>query len=316
MAVIEARKLTKKYGQIAAISDVTFDVAKGEVVGLLGPNGAGKTTTMRILTCFMPASSGSASVAGFDIFTQSAEVRRRVGYMPENVPLYPEMRVHEYLGFRGVIKGLGRRQRRLRIAEVAERCWITDVMHRLVGQLSKGYRQRVALADTLLHNPEVLILDEPTVGLDPNQVRQTRRLIRELGQDHTVILSTHILSEAEAVCGRVLIMHLGRLVPQEAIDRHLKRSAVRLTFKGDVKKVQDAIAVLENVRRVVLVRSGDEPQVEAEHQEGADVREGVARAVSAAGGVILEMRPAALSLEEVFARITAEEPAGEEEVAA
>ena len=298
MAVIEVRGLTKRYGQITAVEDLEFDVEKGEVVGLLGPNGAGKTTTMRILTCFMPATDGTASVAGFDVFTDSDEVRKRIGYMPENVPLYTDMRVDEYLRFRGRIKGMSRSERRTRIPEVAERCWVSDVQNRIVGQLSKGYRQRVALADTLLHGPEVLILDEPTVGLDPNQVRQTRELIRELGKDHTVILSTHILPEVEAVCSRVLIINLGRLVPQETIDRYLKRSALRVTFKGDAKKIQEVTRMVEDVTRVILLKSQDESQIEIEHEQGKDVREQVSKAICEADGVILEMRPAALSLEE------------------
>ncbi|PYM06845.1 MAG: hypothetical protein DMD82_07420 [Candidatus Rokuibacteriota bacterium] len=205
--MIEVRNLTKHYGPIAAINNVSFGVERGEVVGFLGPNGAGKSTTMRILSCFMPASSGSAKVAGYDVFSQSMEVRRRIGYLPENVPLYSDMRVAPYLDFVAEVKGIGRSERRRRVAEVMDRCLIADVQNRLIGRLSKGYRQRVGIAQAIVSDPEVLILDEPTLGLDPKQITEIRSLIKSLAGRHTVILSTHILPEVSMVCsaGRAVL---------------------------------------------------------------------------------------------------------------
>jgi ABC-2 type transport system ATP-binding protein len=210
-AVIHVSKLTKFYGDYKAIEDVTFEVARGQVVGFLGPNGAGKTTTMRILSGFLTATSGSATIDGLDVFWKPLEVRRKIGYLPESCPLYPEMRVTEYLRFRAGIKGLHGHAASKRIEYVLGRCWLTDVHRQLIGTLSKGYRQRVGLADTLLHDPSVLILDEPTAGLDPNQQRETRNLIRELGQQHTILHSTHILTEVERTCERIIIIDRGRV---------------------------------------------------------------------------------------------------------
>jgi ABC-2 type transport system ATP-binding protein len=210
--VIEVQHLTKRFGQLVAVDDVSFRVEQGEVVGFLGPNGAGKTTVMRILTAFLPATSGTVRVAGADPFWQSLAVRRQVGYLPESVPLYAEMRVAEYLFHRARLKGVAACERKRRVAEVMERCGIPEVAHRLIGQLSRGYRQRVGLADALVNDPPILILDEPTVGLDPNQVRLVREMIRELGRDRTVLLSTHILSEVELICPRVIVLSAGRLV--------------------------------------------------------------------------------------------------------
>jgi ABC-2 type transport system ATP-binding protein len=312
MPVVEVENLTKRYGQIIGIDGVTFSVEKGEVVGLLGPNGAGKSTTMRILTCFMPATSGDARVAGFDVFTQSLEVRKRIGYLPESVPLYSEMRVAEFLDYRGVLKGLSRRERRNRIGLVLERTHTKEVANRITGQLSKGYRQRVGLADALLHNPEVLILDEPTVGLDPNQIRETRALIRELSREHTIILSSHILPEVEAVCSRVLIMNGGKLVPQEVIDRYLKRSGLRLVLDGNAPVLEKALSSIPGVTRTNLAAAHPEIVIELEIEQDKDLRRTVFEKVVAAGGKLLEMRPAALSLEEAFTRITtADVAAGE-----
>src|SRR5580693_6300767 len=210
--MIEVSNLTKRYAGRTAVNDISFTVAPGEIVGLLGPNGAGKSTTMRILSSFMPATSGTARVAGFDVFHQSEEVRRRIGFMPENNPLYPEMRVREYLKFRARLKGLGWRRSRERVTTVMEQCGLTDVGRRIIGQLSKGYKQRVGLADALVHEPDLIILDEPTIGLDPNQIRSVRQLIKDLGRRHTVLLSSHILPEVEMTCNRVLIMREGRIL--------------------------------------------------------------------------------------------------------
>src|SRR3989442_3435353 len=216
--MIEVENLTKHYGPVTAIRDVTFDVAPGEIVGFLGPNGAGKSTTMRTLSCFMRAGSGSARVPGYDVFKESMEVRRRIGYLPENVPLYSDMRVTSYLDFVAEVKGVGRADRRRRVADVMERCLITDMQNRLIGKLSKGYRQRVGLAQAIINDPHVLILDEPTIGLDPKQITEIRSLIKSLAGEHTVILSTHILPEVSMLCSGVIIINKGSVVAQGPID--------------------------------------------------------------------------------------------------
>src|SRR5919108_2530206 len=216
--MIEVQGLTKHYGPVTAIRDVSFTVAPGDIVGFLGPNGAGKSTTMRILACFMPASSGTARVAGYDVFRESLEVRRRIGYLPENVPLYADLRVAPYLEFVAEVKGVPRSQRKSRVADVMDRCRIADVQHRLIGKLSKGYRQRVGLAQAIVSDPSVLILDEPTIGLDPQQIAEIRALIKSLAGEHTVILSTHILPEVSMVCTGVIIINKGSVVAQGPID--------------------------------------------------------------------------------------------------
>ena len=216
--MIEAEHLTKRYAGRVAVNGVSFSVRRGEIVGLLGPNGAGKTTIMRILSCYMPATAGTARVAGFDVFSQSREVRRRLGYMPENNPLHREMRVREYLKFRARLKGLSRSRTRERMAIVLERCGLTDVHRRIIGHLSKGYQQRVGLADALIHEPDLIILDEPTIGLDPNQIRAVRQLIKDLGRQHTILISTHILPEVEMTCNRVLILHEGKILAADTTD--------------------------------------------------------------------------------------------------
>jgi len=213
--MIQVKNLTKRYAGHTALRDISFSVQRGEIVGLLGPNGAGKSTTMRILSCFMPATSGTVQVAGFDVFHQSDEVRRRIGYMPENNPLYPDMRVREYLKFRARLKGLGWRRSRERVNIVMEQCGLTGVSRRIIGQLSKGYRQRVGLADALSHEPELIILDEPTIGLDPHQIRAVRQLIKNLAGKHTVLISTHILPEAEMMCNRMVIMYDGKILASD-----------------------------------------------------------------------------------------------------
>jgi ABC-2 type transport system ATP-binding protein len=217
-AMIAVTDLTKRYAGRTAVAGISFTVARGEIVGLLGPNGAGKSTTMRILSCFLPATSGTVRVAGFDVFHQSEEVRRRIGYMPENNPLYPEMRVREYLKFRARLKGLDWRRSRERVTTVMEQCGLTEVGRRIIGQLSKGYKQRVGLADALVHEPELIILDEPTIGLDPHQIRAVRQLIKSLAQKHTVLISTHILPEAEMTCNRMLIMYDGKILAADTPD--------------------------------------------------------------------------------------------------
>src|SRR5436853_5499117 len=251
--MIEVEKLTKNYGPFTAIRDVSFSVAPGDIVGFLGPNGAGKSTTMRILSCFMPASSGSARVAGYDVFRDSLEVRKRIGYLPENVPLYGDMRVGPYLDFVAEVKGIGRAERRRRVAEVMERCLITDVQHRLIGRLSKGYRQRVGLAQAILGDPEVLILDEPTIGLDPKQIAEIRALIKSLAGRHTVILSTHILPEVSMVCGGVVLISKGSTVATGPIDTLVEQFFP--TSRVEVEIVGPAAAVQEGMRRIDAVVS-------------------------------------------------------------
>ena len=233
--MIVVQNLTKYYGEYPAVRDVSFQVDKGQVVGFLGPNGAGKSTTMRILAGYLTASSGKATIDGKDVFWDPIEARRRIGYMPENCPLYPEMRVEEYLWFRGGLKDLTRAARKQRLGYVLERCWLNDVRRQLVGTLSKGYRQRVGLADALLANPPVLILDEPTAGLDPTQIRETRKLIRELGREHTMLLSTHILSEVEMACDSVIIIYQGRVAEDGSLasvrQRHRNESLEEIFVK-------------------------------------------------------------------------------------
>jgi ABC-2 type transport system ATP-binding protein len=221
--MIDVSNLSKSYAGNAAVADISFQVERGEIVGLLGPNGAGKSTTMRILSCFIPASSGSAKVAGWDVFTQADEVRRRIGYMPENNPLHPEMRVREYLKFRARLKGLGLARSRERVDTVLTQCGLEGVSKRIIGQLSKGYRQRVGLADALVHEPELIILDEPTIGLDPSQIRSVRQLIKDLGGRHTVLISSHILTEIERTCNRVVIMREGRILAADTPENLQKR---------------------------------------------------------------------------------------------
>src|SRR5690349_9430298 len=240
--MIEVDKLTKYFGPVMAIEKVSFQVDRGQIVGFLGPNGAGKTTTMRILTTYLPATSGTARLAGFDVRTQSLDVRKRIGYLPENVPLYPEMRVEEYLELRSKLKGLERKERRARLDYCLGRCRIREVRRRLVGTLSKGYRQRVGLADAMIHDPHILILDEPTAGLDPVQIRETLNLIRELGEQHTILLSTHILSEVEAVCRRVIIINAGRI----GLDKKLSELAtdeavIILEVRGPAEQVANVL---------------------------------------------------------------------------
>jgi ABC-2 type transport system ATP-binding protein len=259
--VISVKQLTKAYGPVLAVDRVSFDVPKGQVVGFLGPNGAGKSTTLRMLTCYIPPTSGTATVNGHDIFHDSEQVREQLGYLPENVPLYTEMRVEEYLDFRGQLRKMPRQDRIGRINYVLERCWLKHVRRRIIGQLSKGYRQRVGLADTLLHNPAVLILDEPTVGLDPTQIIETRKLIKDLGGDHTLILSTHILPEVEAVCDRAIFIAGGRIVGDGSPDelRASRRMSARVLVecKGPAQEVENVLARVSGVNKVeILDRNG------------------------------------------------------------
>ncbi len=312
--MIEVSRLTKMYGPVLAVDAVSFDVSKGQIVGFLGPNGAGKSTTLRMLTCYLPPTSGGATINGFDIFHQSEQVRQNLGYLPENVPLYTEMRVEEYLDFRGRLRGMARQLRRQRIDYVIERCWLTTVRRRIIGHLSKGYRQRVGLADSLLHNPAVLILDEPTVGLDPTQIRETRKLIKDLGGQHTLLLSTHILPEVEAVCDRAIIIAGGRIVAQGSPDE--LRASRRLTARvlvecrGPAEQVKNALARVSGVSKVELLDgdgNGHDKFVTAalRPKESYDVREEAARIVMQNGWPLREIRLEHATLEEFFVEVTA-----------
>ncbi len=305
--MIEVRDLTKYYGSYCAVNKIAFHVHEGEIVGFLGPNGAGKTTTIRVLTCFQPASSGSASVAGFDVFSQSMDVRRQVGYLPEAVPMYPEMRVREYLDFRGKLHGLDRAARRSAIGRACERSWITDVVNRPIGQLSKGYRQRVGLADALLHNPRVLILDEPTVGLDPTQIRETRSLIRELAKEHTVMLSSHILPEVEATCQRIIIINKGRIVASGTVDELRDRvtgeSKLIAELKGPAASVSEQIRKLPGVSDVAVASVDGWSRASVATRR--DLREDIYRLATQQGWPIRELRRDIATLEDFFVKIVA-----------
>ena len=305
--MIEVRNLCKYYGSVRAVDNISFTVKEGEIVGFLGPNGAGKTTTIRVLTCFQPATSGAASVAGHDVFTESMGVRSAVGYLPESVPLYQEMRVREYLNFRGKLRNLAGDERRRAVDRVAERCWIKDVVDRPIGHLSKGYRQRVGLADALLHNPRVLILDEPTIGLDPTQIRATRSLIRELAQDHTVMLSSHILPEVEATCERIIIINKGRIVasgtPGELRERISGGSRLIAEFKGKSDDITARIRKLEGVSDVQTTSRDGWTNAAISTQK--DLREELYKLATENGWPLRELRREVATLEDFFVKIVA-----------
>jgi ABC-2 type transport system ATP-binding protein len=311
--MIEVEQLSKSYGPIKAIEDVSFVVEKGEILGFLGPNGAGKSTTMRILTCFMPPSRGTARIAGFDIFKESLQVRRRVGYVPENAPLYTDMPVVSFLKFVGEIKGLSRRERLRQIGQVMDDCGIKDVQQRYIGKLSKGYRQRVALAQALLGNPEVLILDEPTIGLDPRQIIDIRQLIKGLAGQKTVILSSHILPEVSMTCQRVVIINHGRLVavdtPENLTTKLQTTSRLLVRVEGpaaDVVRALGAVSGVQTVKEEGVVATKVVTCV-VESKKDHDVRKDVAATVVRQHWGLLELRPVDLTLEEVFVRLVTEE---------
>ena len=314
--MIEVQHLTKRYARITAVEDVTFRVERGEILGFLGPNGAGKTTTMRILTGFMPASEGSAVVAGFDVFDQPLEAKRRTGYLPESPPLYPDMTVREYLDFVARIKGVPARERRARVDGAMERTRVADVRDRHCGKLSKGYRQRVGLAQAILHNPEVLILDEPTAGLDPKQIIETRELIKSMAGDHTIILSTHILPEVSQTCQRVIIINKGRVVAVDSpanLTRRLRGSEM-LYVQIDAAGA-DARSALERLPGVTRVAETDRHDggvgFEIETSRGHDIRRELARVVVNQGWGLLELRSSGMSLEQIFLHLTTEEKPAE-----
>ena len=306
--MIEVENLTKRYAGHAAVDGVSFSVRAGEIVGLLGPNGAGKTTIMRILSCFLPASSGSAWVAGYDVFTDADEVRRHIGYMPENNPLHRDMRVREYLKFRASLKGLSRSRIRERMDIVLQQCGLTDVNRRIIGQLSKGYQQRVGLADALIHEPELIILDEPTIGLDPNQIRAVRQLIKDLGQKHTVLISTHILPEVEMTCSRVLILHEGKILAADTTE-NLQHS---MSEHGQiVAEIEAPISVLREfwetvaeVERFTLAPAeGNYTRCTLTARADVDLRPQIFHLVSQRGWTLRELTRSRHTLEDIFVEV-------------
>jgi len=330
--MITVKNLTKRYARTVAVDHISFEVQKGQIVGFLGPNGAGKTTTMRILTCFLPPTDGSANVAGFDVLEKPMEVKKRIGYLPETPPLYPEMEVWEYLTFVGRLKGMSGPSLAKRVNEVSERCAIADVRIKLISKLSKGYRQRVGLAQAIIHNPDVLILDEPTAGLDPKQIIETRELIRSLAGDHTIILSTHILPEVEQTCEQVIIINKGKLVATDSVHNLQNRArgveSVLVEVEGrdsalDIPIVQQRLEQVSGVSRVVLKDTrSNRSTFEVESLKDRNIRGDLARAVVESGWNLTELRAAAMSLEEIFLQLTGAEqtevtaePAAAEEAA-
>jgi len=321
--MITVSELTKRYARTTAVDGISFQVEKGSIVGFLGPNGAGKTTTMRMLTCFLPPTSGSATVAGFDVLQAPLEVKRRIGYLPEAPPLYSEMRTAEYLTFVGKLKGLSGAELRQRVDAVCERCAVADVKTKLLGKLSKGYRQRVGLAQAILHNPDVLILDEPTAGLDPKQINETRDLIRSLAGDHTIILSTHILPEVEQTCQQVIIINKGKLVATDSVSNLQNRArgseSILLEVAGrngmlDANAAQRKFEQIGGVSRVVLKDKKENRGVfEVQTRKDQSVRGDLARAVVEAGWDLNELRPASVSLEEIFLKLTGDQNAAQSE---
>jgi ABC-2 type transport system ATP-binding protein len=310
--MIQVEHLTKRFGRATAVDDASFHVRRREIVGILGPNGAGKTTTMQILACYLPATGGRVLVSGLDVFRESLEVRQRIGYLPESAALYPDMRVKDYVRYRGRLKGLSGRRLRDRVKEVLQTCGLADVRRQVIGQLSRGFRQRVCLADALVHEPELLILDEPTVGLDPNQIRHMRQLIRSLGQHHTVLLASHILPEVEMICDRVLIMNAGRIVasdtPENLVGLLKGNPRVTLEVKGAPREaVEEKLRVTPGVTRVVWEQAGDAQRFTCEGEKGTDVREALYWTVSRNGWALRELTTEKRHLEDVFVAVTSEE---------
>jgi ABC-2 type transport system ATP-binding protein len=314
--MIEVSNLTKCYAGRTAVNGVSFHVARGEIVGLLGPNGAGKSTTMRILSSFLPATSGTVRVAGFDVFYDSVEVRRRIGFMPENNPLYPEMRVREYLKFRARLKGLSGRRSRERVATVMEQCGLTDVSKRIIGQLSKGYRQRVGLADALVHEPELIILDEPTIGLDPHQIRSVRQLIKSLAGKHTVLISTHILPEAEMICSRMVIMFDGKILAAdtpENLQKLMQGSSQTVAEIGaSAAELNAAFSQLPGLEKFdVSASDGEFQRCALTPRDGCDLRPAIFALACERGWMLRELTRSRHSLEDIYVQVT--KPNEEEE---
>jgi ABC-2 type transport system ATP-binding protein len=308
--MIEAQNLSRRYGDFTAVDRVSFSVNEGEIVGILGPNGAGKTTTLRMITGFLPPSGGRVTVYGRDLFAEPGRARRDIGYLPENVALYPELRVSEYLSYRARLEGMGRGTARQALGEAVERCLLAEVRDQIIGTLSKGYRQRVGLAAAILHRPRVLVLDEPTVGLDPKQIIAIRDLIRELGREHTLLLSTHILPEVELLCGRVLIIDRGRIVGQ-GTPEHLRESwegagVLRVVLKGEPVGAGAVLGQLPGALSVAT-EAGPDSTFLVECERGRDLREPVFRAAVEHGWVLLGLAEEKASLEDIFVRLTTQE---------
>jgi len=313
--IIEVENLTKRYAGHLAVDGITFTVQRGEIVGFLGPNGAGKSTTMRILACFLPATHGTARVGGYDVFTQADEVRRRIGYMPENNPLHLDMRVREYLKFRARLKGLGIRRSRERVEVVMQQCGLTEVRRSIIGHLSKGFRQRVGLADALVHEPELIILDEPTIGLDPHQIRLVRQLIKDLGRHRTVLISTHILFEVEMTCNRVLIMHEGKILAADTTQNLQNIMSDGLVIAEIAAPVSELRACWEQMSEIdhfdIAPSEGDYLRCALTPRPGLDLRPLVFEQVRTRGWALRELGRAHHSLEDIFVHIT--RPDSEEE---
>lgn len=313
--MIEVQHLSKKYGPFTAVDDVSFRAESGEILGFLGPNGAGKTTTMRIITGYMPATEGKATVAGFDVFDKPIEAKKRTGYLPETPPLYPDMTVREYLRFVGKIKGVTANLNS-RVDAVMKKTWVADMANRHCGKLSKGYKQRVGLAQALIHEPEVLVLDEPTAGLDPKQIIETRQLIRELKGNHTIVLSTHILPEVAQTCDKVVIISKGKVVATDSPEALTERLRGTVTMfvqaQGPAEDVQRSLQSIPGVVRVNISETRESaPAFEVDSEKGADIRSAVANAVVRGGWGLLELRPMRMSLEDIFLSLTTEETQAE-----
>jgi len=311
--VIEVQNLTKCYGDLRAVDGISFTVERGEILGFLGPNAAGKTTTMRVITGFLPATSGSVSVAGFDVFKNNLEVKRQIGYLPENPPLYLDMKVVDYLRFVAVIKGVDRREVNPEVERVADRLALSEVLDKLIAQLSRGFKQRVGLAQALLNNPPVLILDEPTVGLDPKQIIEVRELIKSFGQDHTIILSTHILPEVSMTCNRVIIINEGKLVavdtPENLTARLKGSESILLEVEGPSEEVMQTIRQIPRIRSVASssVKKSNVSKYTVEAEVGADIRKEIAAAIVRHNWGLLELKTESLSLEKIFLQLTTRE---------
>ncbi len=311
--MIQVEGLSKRYARHVAVNNISFSVNKGDIVGFLGPNGAGKTTTMRILTCFMPPTEGKATVANYDVFDQPFEVKKHIGYLPETPPVYPEMTVEGYLAFVARLKNVAASDINTRVGQVMERCAVADVKSKLIGKLSKGYRQRVGLAQAIIHNPDVLILDEPTSGLDPKQINETRELIKSLAGEHTIILSTHILPEVEAVCEKVIIINKGKLVATDSVENLKNRAGlggatqVQVENSGnmDASEIRERLEQVPGVSRVLdRITVGPRYVFEIESLQGRNARPEIARAIVHAGWNLIELKSSTLTLEEVFLELT------------
>jgi ABC-2 type transport system ATP-binding protein len=315
--VIEVEHLTKVFNGRKVVDDISFKVEKGEILGFLGPNGAGKTTTMRILTCYLPSTEGTARVAGYDVFDESIEVRKRIGYLPENPPVYPEMTVESYLNFVAKIKGAPSANRKAQVDDVMGKCSIGDVRNRIIGKLSKGYKQRVGVAQALINNPDVLILDEPTIGLDPKQIFEVRSLIKSLAGDHTVVLSTHILPEVSMTCSRVVIINEGKVIAQDTPEGLIRQASgvqkVSLLVEGPADETRDKIQSIDGVLGVQIAGedAGQPVRITVECKLDKDLRRSLAEAIVSSGWGLLELRGVSMSLEDVFINLVTKEESQE-----